>query len=96
MTIVIYCIDSKGKFVFMHSDGNIESIYSDLIETCVDALNSQWFCMDIEKLERQYDGKITFWGEIDRQNILPFGSTTDVRNVVKRVGNALLGKKKPV
>jgi uroporphyrinogen decarboxylase len=30
-------------------------------------------------------GKITFWGEIDRQDILPNGSPDDIRNAVDLV-----------
>lgn len=87
-----YCqiMHQKGKFVFFHSDGNIEAIYPDLIEIGIDAVNSQLFCMDIEKLADEYAGKITFWGEIDRQFTLPFGSPDDVRNAVRRVSRALL------
>ena len=86
-----YCeiIHKAGKFVFFHSDGNIEAIYPDLIEIGVDALNSQLFCMDIERLAAQYRGKITFWGEIDRQHVLPFGSAEDVGRAVQRVRKAL-------
>jgi uroporphyrinogen decarboxylase len=86
-----YCdiIHSVGKFVFFHSDGNIEAIFDDLIEIGIDAINSQLFCMDIEGLAGRYKGKITFWGEIDRQHILPFGSPDDVRAAVRRVRDAL-------
>jgi uroporphyrinogen decarboxylase len=86
-----YCsiAHASGKFVFFHSDGHIEAIYPDLIEIGVDAVNSQLFCMDIEKLAKSYKGKITFWGEIDRQNILPLGSAEDVRAAVRRVRHAL-------
>lgn len=86
-----YCqmIHDAGKFVFMHSDGDITAIYPDLIEVGIDALNSQLFCMDIEGLGRDYKGKITFWGEIDRQQILSFGSPDDVRAAVQRVRKAL-------
>ena len=86
-----YCdiIHAAGKFVFFHSDGNIEAIYGDLIEAGVDALNSQLFCMNIEELGRRYRGKVTFWGEIDRQQILPYGTAGDVRNAVHRVRAAL-------
>ena len=31
----------------------------------------------------------TFWGEIDRQHVLPFGTTDDVREAVMRVRRAL-------
>jgi len=91
-----YCdiLHQKGKYVFFHSDGNIKLIYPDLVEIGVDAVNSQLFCMDIEKLGGLYAGKITFWGEIDRQHVLPFGTEQDVRIAVKHAANALLKKKR--
>jgi uroporphyrinogen decarboxylase len=86
-----YCrmIRAAGKKVFFHSDGHIFDIYEDLIEIGVDAVNSQLFCMDIEEIARRFKGRITFWGEIDRQHVLPFGSTEDVRRAVGRVRRAL-------
>jgi len=82
-----YCdlIHAAGKFVFFHSDGHIQAVYDDLIEVGVNAVNSQLFCMDIESLAAQYKGKITFWGEMDRQNLLPFGTVADVKAGVRRV-----------
>jgi len=79
-----YCDIARhyGKYVFMHSDGNILEILPDLIEVGVDALNCQVFCMDMEKLRTDISGKLTFWGEIDRQDILPNGSEKDVYNAV--------------
>jgi len=86
-----YCdaIHAQGKFAFFHSDGNIEAIYPDLIEIGVDAVNSQLFCMDIERLGRLHKGRITFWGEIDRQHLLPFGAPDQVKEGVRRVRRAL-------
>ena len=78
-----------GKFVFFHSDGHIMALYPELIELGVDAVNSQLFCMDVEEIGRQYKGRITFWGEIDRQKILPFGSPAEVKEAVYRVRRAL-------
>jgi hypothetical protein len=85
-----YCdlIHAHGKRVFFHSDGFITSIIEDLIEIGVDALNSQLFCQDIEALGQRFAGRITFWGEIDRQNILPFGTPADVKAAVYRVRRA--------
>ena len=74
-----------GKKLLMHSDGFIFDIYEDLIEIGVDAVNSQLFCMDIEEIGRRFAGRITFWGEIDRQHILTASSVDDVRAAVKRV-----------
>ena len=84
-------IRDAGKFVFFHSDGYILDIIPDLIEIGVNALNCQLFCMDIEELGRRFKGKITFWGEIDRQWVLPFGKPEDVRQAVRRVRQALEG-----
>ena len=86
-----YCglIHSRGKYAFMHSDGYIEAIYPELIEVGVDAVNSQLFCMDIEAVGSKYKGMITFWGEIDRQQILPFGTEEQVADAVRRVREAL-------
>lgn len=86
-----YCdlIHSKNKYAVFHSDGYIEPIFPDLIEIGIDAINSQLFCMNIEEIGKKYKGKITFWGEIDRQRILPFGTRDEVANAVKRVKEAL-------
>jgi uroporphyrinogen decarboxylase len=80
---------SHGKKAFMHSDGNISAIYPDLVEIGLDAINSQLFCMDIEALGRQFAGKITFWGEMDRQHLLPFGTLEEINRAVIRVKAAL-------
>lgn len=86
-----YCdlAHESGKFIFMHSDGNIQDIIPDLIEIGVDALNSQLFVMDMEQLSREAKGKITFWGEIDRQHILCSNNLQDVRDAVKKVAEKL-------
>lgn len=86
-----YChlIHSRNKYAFFHSDGYIEPIYPELIEVGVDAINSQLFCMNIEEIGKEYKGKITFWGEIDRQYTLPFGTEDEVADAVKRVKDAL-------
>ena len=73
-----------GKRIFMHSDGYIVDILPDLIDLGLDAVNSQIFCMGLDRLE-QFRGKITFWGEIDRQNLLPYASTEEIRKAVRGV-----------
>ncbi len=85
-----YCdlAHSHGKSVFMHSDGHIAAIYPDLVEIGVDALNSQLFCMDLAELAR-YRGRITFWGEIDRQHVLTSADPEVGRAAVRRVARHL-------
>jgi len=76
---------SHGKKAFMHSDGYTIDIIGDLIEIGLDALNAQIFCMGIEDLGKKFKGKITFWGEIDRQNLLPSGTLEQIVEAVKSV-----------
>jgi uroporphyrinogen decarboxylase len=71
-----------GKYLFMHSDGCITEIIPDLIEVGVHALNSQIKCMGVAELGKRFRGQLTFWGEMDRQELLPFGSLDDVREAV--------------
>jgi len=73
----------NGKRVFMHSDGHIFSIIPDLIELKLDAINTQLFCMNIEEIGERFKGKITFWGETDRQHLLPYGSIENIELAVK-------------
>lgn len=73
-----------GKKIFMHSDGYILDIIPDLIDMGLDALNCQVFCMGTDQLS-QFAGRITFWGEIDRQHILPSGTDEEVGKAVGEI-----------
>jgi hypothetical protein len=79
---------SHGKYAFFHSDGYITDIIPDLIELGLDAVNSQVFCMGVEELGRRFAGQITFWGEVDRQHIVPNGTRADVIAAVTRAKEA--------
>jgi uroporphyrinogen-III decarboxylase len=78
--------------VAYHSDGVIYPIIPELIEIGLDVLNPvQPACMDPEKLKADYGDRLCFWGSLDEQYTLPFGSPEDVRQeVLKRL--ATLGK----
>ena len=78
-----------GKEVFMHSDGHITEIIPDLIDVGVQALNAQIFCMGVEELGHQFKGQITFWGEIDRQQLLVHGTRQEITQAVHKVWNSL-------
>ncbi|KXA89282.1 hypothetical protein AKJ62_03435 [candidate division MSBL1 archaeon SCGC-AAA259D14] len=86
-----YCdlVHKHDKYIFFHSDGYIQDIYGDLIEVGMDAINSQLFVMNIEKLAEMHKGDVTFWGEIDRQRLLPFGEPEEIKKAVYRVRRAL-------
>lgn len=75
---LIQKIKAAGKKVFFHSDGYILDLYPEFIELGVDAVNSQLWCMGVEKVAEKYAGKITFWGEISRQTTLPKGTPGEI------------------
>lgn len=79
---------AHGKKIFMHSDGYILEIIPRLIDMGLDAINSQIFCMGIDNLAK-YAGKITFWGEIDRQYLLARASLPEVAAGVAAVRRTL-------
>lgn len=92
-------IHAAGKKVFFHSDGYIFDLYPHFIEMGVDAINSQLWCMGVEKVAEQFAGKITFWGEISRQNTLPNGTPEDVKASARKMmqllrvnGGGLIGQ----
>ena len=88
-----YCAIARkhGKKIFMHSDGHTLAIIPHLIEMGVDAANLQIFCIGLENL-RGFRGKLTFWGEIDRQWILPHGTVGQVESAVKSAHGTLWAK----
>jgi uroporphyrinogen decarboxylase len=71
-----------GKHVILHSDGYILDIIPDLMEIGLDALNPQHEIMDARELTDIVRGKLCILTDVDRQEVLPFGSTGDVRRHV--------------
>jgi uroporphyrinogen decarboxylase len=66
-----------------HSDGNVGSIVPELIEIGIDVLNPiQPACMDPAEVKKQYGRQLCFWGALDEQHTLPFGSPDNVRREV--------------
>lgn len=82
-----------------HTDGMIYPIIPDLIEIGVDILNPiQPLAMDPAKLKDEYGDRLCFWGSIDLQQTLPFGTPQSVRSeiftrlkTIGRDGGLLIG-----
>ena len=74
-------------YLFLHTCGSIYEYIPDLIEMGVDILNPVQVAaknMDSKQLKADFGDNITFWGGIDTQHVLPFGTTEDVENEVKK------------
>jgi len=69
--------------VIYHCDGDLRAIIPELIEIGLDVLNPiQPACMDPAEIKRLYGDRLCFWGSLDEQHTLPFGSADDVRREV--------------
>ncbi len=75
-------IDPKIKIAY-HTDGVVYPIIPDLIEIGIDVLNPiQPLAMDPARLKAEYGDRLCFWGSIDIQKTMPFGTPDDVRHEV--------------
>jgi uroporphyrinogen decarboxylase len=71
--------------VYYHSCGAIEPIIGDLVEIGVQVLDPiQPRALDTAELKRRYGDRLTFFGGIDEQHTLPFGTPEDVRREVRQ------------
>jgi uroporphyrinogen decarboxylase len=79
-------INPEVKIAY-HSDGHVFPIIPDLIEIGLDVLNPvQPRSMDPERVKQAYGDALCFWGSIDEQYTLPFGTTAEVeREVITRL-----------
>ena len=85
-----------GASVMFHTCGAVRDLIPDFIEIGVDALNpvqvSAAGMGDTAALKREFGADLAFWGAIDTQHVLPFGSTDDVREEVRRrIGDLAAG-----
>ena len=72
--------------IFFHSCGNIVEFIDDLAEVGVDIINPvQVTAMpDTAALKARFGDRVTFWGGIDSQHILPNGTPADVEAEVRQ------------
>lgn len=69
-----------GLPVILHSDGDIRAILPDLVEIGLTTLNPvQPEVLEHAWLQREYGAKLSFYGGVSTQGVLPNGSVEDVR-----------------
>ena len=85
---------SSAKILY-HTCGSVAHLIPDLIELGVDALNPIQVSakgMDTKTLKREFGKDICFWGGIDTQRVLPFGSPADVAGRGRSGGSRTWGR----
>ena len=73
-------VREAGKFVMIHSCGDVDELFDDLIAIGLNCFNPfQPEVMDVYELLPRYRGRLAFHGGLSTQRTLPFGSAEDVR-----------------
>jgi uroporphyrinogen decarboxylase len=78
-------VRTHGLYVLFHSCGNIRKILPDLIDIGVNAhlvFQTTASDMDAASIAAEFGGRLTFYGGIDVQHLLSFGTPADVAEAV--------------
>ena len=79
-------VRGAGKLVMIHSCGDVDELFDDLVEAGVNCFNPfQPEVMDIWQLLPAYRGRLSFHGGLSTQKTLPFGTVDDVRDETRRL-----------
>jgi len=92
LAIMYAKVREAGAVVGQHSDGAIGPLFPDLIEIGLQVFNPlSPTIMDPAEYKAKYGDRITFYGGIDVERLLPFGTPGEVRAEIRRLA-ALLGR----
>ncbi len=79
--------ENPGIIIIMHSDGAVAPLLDDFIEMGVDVYNPVQPNVpgsDPQELKEKYGSRMTFFGGIDQQELLPSGNIEQIRNEIRR------------
>ena len=75
---------SGDVLIAYHSCGHVEPVVGELAEAGVQVLESvQPEANDVAWLKREHGDRLSFWGTVGDQSVLPYGSPDDVREQVR-------------
>ncbi len=81
-------VRDAGMDVWYHTDGQVREIFGDLIEIGAQVINCQVPVVGHEWIARNVRGRVAIRTDIDRQRVMPFGSTSEVKEEVHRTFEA--------
>ena len=79
--------EHTSALIHLHTCGSISRLLDDFIEMGVDIVNPVQVAakdMDSSVLGQEFGGRLAFWGAVDTQQVLPYGTPEDVRAEVRR------------
>ncbi|HEX9118772.1 MAG TPA: uroporphyrinogen decarboxylase family protein [Anaerolineae bacterium] len=73
-------VKELGGIVGQHSDGQVLAVFPDLIEIGLDVFNPlQPSLYDLSEIKRRFGDRLAFYGGVDEDRTLAFGTPEDVR-----------------
>jgi uroporphyrinogen decarboxylase len=79
-------VRDAGKTVFIHSCGDVDELFDDLISIGLRVFNPfQPEVMDVSAVMQQYKGRLAFWGGVSTQRTMPYGTPGMVRQEVRKM-----------
>jgi len=82
-------VKAAGRKVIIHSCGDVDDLFGELIEIGLDCFNPfQPEVMDVHRLKEEYHGRLAFWGGLSTQRLLPYGTAEEVRRETRRMLDA--------
>jgi uroporphyrinogen decarboxylase len=83
---LISSVKEAGKAAFLHSCGKVQALFPDLIEIGLDVFNPfQPDVMDVYEIKRQFGDRLSFYGGMSVQRILPHGTPEQIRTETRRL-----------
>jgi uroporphyrinogen decarboxylase len=79
-------VKGKGKFVSLHSCGDISELFPDLIELGLGVYQTfQPEIYDVKAVKREYGKDLSFWGGISTQRVLPWVTPDEVKSAAREM-----------
>jgi uroporphyrinogen decarboxylase len=83
---MVRAVREGGKYVLLHSCGDVDELFNDLIDMGVNCFNPfQPEVMDVPALLQKYRGRLIFHGGLSTQISLPYGTIEQVRAETRRL-----------
>lgn len=77
-------VKDNGLYLLFHSCGNIQCLIPELIEMGLDVLNPfQPEVMDVYEIKRKFGDRLSFYGGVSTQKLLPYGTVDEVEADVR-------------
>jgi uroporphyrinogen decarboxylase len=86
MAVLYGMAKAAGKAVMIHSCGKVQELFPELIEIGVDVFNPfQPDVMDPYEMKDRYGDRLSFYGGMSVQSLLPYGTPDQVRAEARRM-----------